>query len=161
MVTSPSVPTAPATSLRQRLHRLLNDERVRFILVGGLNTSVGYLIFVILEVSLGDKLGYFFSLYGSFLLSSVSAFLLHRRVTFRIAGSGRIFVDFLRFLSVYSFALVINSIALPLLVEVAGMVPLLAQALIVAATTLVSYFGHKFFSFRRRPATTVDVAHEP
>jgi putative flippase GtrA len=155
-MTSPRARPVEFRSLGRRLFGLLNDERVRFIIIGGLNTGVGYLVFVILELSFGARLGYFFSLYGSFLLSSVSAFLLHRRVTFRVTGSGGIVVDFLRFLSVYAFALIINSIALPLLVEVVDMNPLIAQAIIVAATTLVSYFGHKFFSFRRRPAPTTD-----
>ncbi|TFD71232.1 GtrA family protein [Cryobacterium gelidum] len=158
MASSASAEPEPTRSPGRGLRGVLNDERVRFILIGGLNTSIGYLIFVILELSFGSRLGYFFSLYGSFLLSSVSAFLLHRRVTFRVSGSERILLDFLRFLSVYTFALVINSIALPLLVEVGAVPPLLAQALIVAATTLVSYFGHKFFSFRRRPDLVADDA---
>ena len=150
MAASASTGPEPIRSRGRGLYRVFNDERVRFILIGGLNTSVGYLIFVILELSFGRHLGYFFSLYGSFLLSSVSAFLLHRRVTFRVRGTEGVLRDFLRFLSVYTFALVINSIALPLLVELGAVPPLLAQALIVASTTLVSYFGHKFFSFRRR-----------
>ena len=37
-------------------------------------------------------------------------------------------------------------------VELLGLPPWLAQAIIVVVTTLVSYFGHKYFSFRRKKA---------
>jgi putative flippase GtrA len=39
-----------------------------------------------------------------------------------------------------------------------GMSPLVAQALIVVVTTLTSYFGHKYFSFRRKKTVTVEHA---
>jgi putative flippase GtrA len=42
---------------------------------------------------------------------------------------------------------------LAVLVEFAHMQPLLAQALIVFVTTLISFFGHRNFSFRRRPTS--------
>jgi putative flippase GtrA len=122
--------------------------RVRFILVGLFNTGFGYLLFVILELTFQL---YFLSLYGSFAVASVLAFLLHRHYTYRVAGTGRIWVDFARFLGVYVITLAINSVALPVLVEIAGLPAILAQGLIVVATTMISYFGHKFFSFRRPP----------
>ena len=130
---------------------LLGDERVRFILVGGFNTAFGYGLFVLFELLLGPRVSYFVSLYGSFIIATVVAFFLHRNVTYRVRGTGNVLIDFLRFMSVYLLSLGINSIALPLLVEVFGVRVLPAQALIVIVTTLVSYFGHKFFSFRRAP----------
>lgn len=131
--------------------RLLGDERVRFILVGGFNTAFGYGLFVLFELLLGPHVSYFVSLYGSFIVATIVAFVLHRNVTYRVRGTGNVLIDFLRFMSVYLLSLGINSIALPLLVEVFGVRVLPAQALIVIVTTLVSYFGHKFFSFRRSP----------
>jgi len=131
---------------------LLDDERVRFVIVGGFNTAFGYLLFAFFQVTTGPYLGYFFSLYASFLIASIVAFLLHRRHTFKVHGTGNILVDFLRFISVYTVALALNSIALPLLVEGADMSPLVAQAIIVTVTTVTSYFGHKYFSFRRKKA---------
>ena len=79
------------------------------------------------------------------------AFTLHRHYTFKVNGTGNVFIDFVRFLSVYVVALLLNSIALPVFVELLGLPPWLAQAIIVVVTTLVSYFGHKYFSFRRKP----------
>jgi len=130
---------------------LVSDERVRFVIIGGFNTVFGYGLFVLLELLFGHVTGYLVSLYGSYAIATIVAFFLHRNFTFRAAGSGNIWLDFVRFQSVYVVSLVINTVALPLLVEVAHLNVLLAQALIVTVTTLVSYFGHKFFSFRRRP----------
>jgi putative flippase GtrA len=147
--TPPALRPARRPPLRRAL-ALLDDERVRFVIVGGFNTVFGYLLFALFQLTTGPYLGYFFSLYASFLVASIVAFLLHRRHTFKVHGTGNILVDFLRFISVYVVALTLNSIALPLLVEGADMSPLIAQAIIVIVTTVTSYFGHKYFSFRRK-----------
>jgi putative flippase GtrA len=137
----------------QLVRRLLSDERFRFLLVGGVNTVVGYGLFVVFELSIGKHIavGYLVSLYLSWALASILAFFLHRRFTFRIAGRQHLVRDFFRFVGVSLVALAVNSVALPLLVEVAHLVPIFAQALIVVVTTTISYLGHKFFSFRRAP----------
>ncbi len=131
--------------------RLVADQRVRFVLVGGINTVLGYALFALLVTVAGRSIGYLGSLYISYAIAIVAAFVMHRRFTFRVHATGRVAVDFLRFCSVYVVSLSINTVALPLLVEVVHWHPLVAQAGIVMVTTLVSYFGHRFFSFRRRP----------
>jgi len=128
---------------------LLADERVRFVIIGGFNTVFGYVLFAILQLTVGDVIGYLGSLYGSYVVAVVVAFFLHRGFTFRVRGTGNVFIDLLRFASVYVVSLVVNTIALPILVEIVGLDPLVAQALTVFVTTMISYFGHKFFSFRR------------
>jgi putative flippase GtrA len=132
------------------IRRLLLDERVRFVIVGGVNTVVAYALFAVLE--LATPLGYLASLYLSYAGAIALAFVLHRRFTFEVHGTGRVLVDLLRFVSVYAVALVANTVALPLLVEVAGLDSLVAQAVCVLITTLISYAGHKWFSFRRADA---------
>ncbi|MGV8881083.1 MAG: GtrA family protein [Rhodoglobus sp.] len=144
---------------------LIADERVRFLIVGAFNTFFGYGLFVAFELLVGKHTSYFVSLYGSFVIAASVAFLLHRHFTYRVTGTGNIFIDFLRFQGVNFVALGVNTLVLPLFVEVFGINVLIAQALIVIITTLVSYFGHKFFSFRRRaePADGVvpETAEEP
>jgi putative flippase GtrA len=131
------------------IKRLLGDERVRFVLVGGVNTVVGYGLFVLFVLTIGPTIGYLGSLYAAYVLATISAFVLHRRFTFRVHGN--LVIDFLRFSSVYVVSLLINSLALPLLVEFGHLTPIVAQACIVVLTTLISYVGHKWFSFRRKP----------
>lgn len=131
------------------IKRLLGDERVRFVLVGGFNTVLGYGLFVLFQLTIGHTIGYLGSLYASYVLAVISAFVLHRKFTFRVQGN--LVIDFLRFSSVYVVALLINTLALPLLVELGHLAPIVAQACIVVLTTLISYVGHKWFSFRRKP----------
>lgn len=136
----------------ERIRSLLADERVRFLIIGGFNTVLGYGLFAAFQISVGHVIGYLGSLYASYILAVVVAFALHRRFTFKVHGTGNIIVDLLRYASVSVVSLVVNTVALPVLVEIVGLDPLVAQAITVVVTTLVSYFGHKFFSFRRTKA---------
>lgn len=130
------------------IRRLLRDERVRFVIIGGVNTVVAYALFVLFELTLGGR--YFLSLFLAYAIATLLAFVLHRRFTFGVTGRDSILLDFVRFESVYVLMFLLNAALLPLFIEVMGWSSLLAQALIVVITTVVSYLGHKFFSFRRR-----------
>ena len=132
------------------LRRLFQDERVRFLVVGGINTAFGYAVFAALYLAAGQQIGYLGSLYVSYVVGVSLAFVLHRRVTFRAHETGgNPVLDFLRFASVYVVSLAVNTIGLPLLVELGHLPALLAQAIMVVVTTTISYVGHKYFSFRR------------
>lgn len=91
----------PANRAAGLSRRPLGDERVRFILAGGFNA-----VFVVLEyVAHTPCLA---SLYGSYLIWTVLAFVLHRRVTCRNSGTGRVLVDFVSFQGVYVVSLALN-----------------------------------------------------
>jgi len=127
--------------------RLLRDERARFLVIGGLNTVIAYGLFLLFEWLLGGR--YLLSLGLSYLIATIIAFVLHRRLTFGVTGREKLVVDFLRFESVYVVMLAVNALLLLLLIDIAGWPSYLAQALSVVVTTAISYLGHKFFSFRR------------
>ena len=122
---------------------------MRFLAVGATNTLVGYLIFsaFTLWVFADVHLGYLLSLALSYAVGISLAFVLYRRFVFVVHG--HVLRDFARFVSVYLVAIGINTLALPLLVEVVQVPPLLSQLIILVVTTLLSFFGHKKFSFRR------------
>jgi putative flippase GtrA len=130
------------------LFRIIRDQRVAFLVVGFVNTVVGLLWFIVFDALIGSLLGYMVTLLVSHVASVLCAFVLYRRFVFRVRGN--MLIDLLRFELVYLVALAINAITLPILVEWARLPVLLAQALIVGLTTLVSFFGHSRFSFRRR-----------
>lgn len=134
------------------LARLVADHRVRFLLVGGFNTALGYALYAgFYYLGLRNvPLGYVWSLVLSYAISIVVAFILYRRFVFRVTG--RVVRDFIGFLGVNAIAIILNFVTLPVLVEFAGIPPLIAQALILVATVLISYFGHREVSFRRPKA---------
>lgn len=134
-----------------RLRLLATDQRLRFVSVGGVNTVVGYSLFAVFDLFLFAKVpfGYLLSLVFSYALGILLAFLLYRRFVFKV--SGRVWSDFLKFVSVYLVAIGVNLMILPLLIEIVGLNSLLAQAIVLVVTTLMSFFGHRELSFRREP----------
>jgi putative flippase GtrA len=135
--------------LRHTISRVTSDQRIRFLAVGATNTVVGYVVFAALThwVFGGLPFGYLLSLIISYALSIILAFYLYRRFVFHV--SGNVLIDLLRFVGVYAVSIGINILVLPLLVELLHIPVLISQALVLITTTLVSFFGHKTFSFRR------------
>lgn len=141
--------------------RIFENEKLRFLVAGGINTVVGYLFFVMADLLVGKPmaglgfaaLGAVVSLIAAHLVSSIPAFYLYRRVVFRAVGA--FLPDFARFQSVYLVPFTINLLVLPLLVW-AGMQAIIAQALIIVVNAVLSYFGHKYFTFRRKTAQIPD-----
>lgn len=130
------------------MRRLVSDQRVAFLGVGTVNTGIGTVAFIGLQLTLGRVTHYLVVLLCAHVISVLCAFMLHRRLVFRV--SGNLLVDLMRFETVYLSALGVNLLLLPLLVEVFGLPVIASQLLIVFVTSLISFFGHKHFSFRRR-----------
>ncbi|MDR3242066.1 MAG: GtrA family protein [Lactobacillaceae bacterium] len=132
----------------EKIKKILADEKFRFLMVGGFNTVFGFLIFTGITLSLKHiQHGYMIALVISQIVSLFFAFFLHRYVTFRVKG--HIVKDFIRFTLVNLVSYVINLIVLPILVNVWNINPIVAQFAILVVTTVISFVGHKFFSFRR------------
>ncbi|PKI92321.1 GtrA family protein [Actinomycetales bacterium SN12] len=130
------------------LLRLFRDRRVAFLFVGVINTVVGFAWFALFDITVGRLWGYMVTLLFAHVASVLCAFVLYRRLVFRVRG--HLWIDLARFEMVYLTSLGINAVLLPIFVEFADLTPIVAQALIVFVTTLVSYFGHSRFSFRRK-----------
>lgn len=146
---TPVEPGAPGLLLR-----LIRDQRVAFFIVGVTNTIVGFALFVGFDLTLGRWVdtragtvwGSLATLLASHILGVLWAFILYRRFVFRVRG--HVWRDLARFETVYLTALGINTVTLPLLVQL-GTNRIVAQAIITLVLTVLSYFGHRHFSFRR------------
>ena len=128
------------------LLKVVRDQRVAFLAVGAVNTVVGFLCFAGLLVVLGQQ-RYLVALVCAHVVSVLIAFVLYRFVVFRVRG--HVLADLWRFETVHLSALAVNFVLLPVLVEIAHLPVLLAQALIVLVTSVMSWVGHKHYSFRR------------
>ncbi|MDP3207946.1 MAG: GtrA family protein [Rhodoglobus sp.] len=142
------------------LLRVVKDQRVAFVLVGGSNTALGFFLFIVADQTVGRWLdevantivGSLVTLLIAHVIGVIVAFFLYRRFVFIVHG--HVLRDLVRFESVYLVSLAINAVALPTLVEF-GWNRILAQGVILAVTTVISYIGHRYFSFRR-PTASVD-----
>lgn len=135
---------------------ILRDQRFRFLLVGGFNFLFGFAVFLAVNATVGgavDRAGQpvaasIADVVISQVISSITAFALYRLFVFRVRGN--LVTDFLRFQSVNLVNFVANLVLLPALVA-AGLPRIPSQAALVLALTVVSYLGHRHFSFRRSP----------
>jgi putative flippase GtrA len=132
------------------MSRLLDRREVRFIIVGGVNTVVGYAVFVALEVwAFGEaRWGYAASLVGSYIVGILVGYLLYRRYVFD--DRSRWTTSLPRFVLTNLVTLALNGVILALLVELAQMPRLGAQIVALVVTVIASYAGHSLFSFRSR-----------
>lgn len=137
------------------LFRLIRDQRVVFLIVGGINTAIGavwFTLFLWLFPS-GPK-GYLGALACAHLVAVLCAFVLYRRLVFRVTG--HVLRDLGRFELVNLSTLAFSFAMLPVLVEVFGWPPLASQFAIAGTTVVYSWFAHRGFSFRRSPSDPAD-----
>jgi len=132
------------------LLRLVRDQRVAFLLVGGTNTVIGTFWFITFQLLIQPVAGYMAVLFCAHVASVLCAFVLYRHFVFKVRG--HVLRDLARFEVVNLTALGVNAVTLPILVEVVKLPVLLSQLIITAGTMLVSFFGHRGFSFHRTPA---------
>lgn len=125
-----------------------SNERLRYLVVGCWNTAFAYALFVALHRGV-PSLHYMVVLVMTQVIGTLNAFITHRYFVFRVRG--QLIVDLARFSLVYVGVFAFNLAALPLLVEGAGVDPVVVQGGILVMAVASSYLGHKHFSFRRSP----------
>lgn len=130
------------------LFRLVRDQRIAFLIVGVINTVVGTGWFVVFQLIIGHRTSYMVSLVLAHVAAVLCAFVLYRRFVFLVHG--HVWLDLGRFELVNLTSLGINSVLLPAAVEGLGLPVIPAQLLVTCVTMVISYVGHKWFSFYRR-----------
>jgi len=130
--------------MKRYLFRILKMQAFRFLVVGGWNTVFAYTVFASLYLFLSETLHYMVILTVVTIITVTNAYFCHKFFVFRTKGNYS--QEYLRFYGVYSIQIAINFITLPVLIKL-DVSPYLAQAIIIAVTTLGSYMGHKHISF--------------
>ncbi len=123
-----------------------HSEKIRFLIAGAWNTVFGYFSFVILYYLFSPATHYMILLVISNILSITNAYLSYKFFVFKTKGN--FMKEYSRFYVVYGAAFIANLMLLPVFVELLRIHPLMSQALIIILTVIISYFGHKHFSFR-------------
>ena len=120
-------------------------QLVRFGLVGLSGYVVNLAVFAALVH--GAEVDYRLAATVAFLVAVANNFLWNRTWTFR-ARDGHAGFQAARFLVVSVAAFLLNLAVLHVLVELAGMAEVPAQALAIAAATPLNFLGNKLWSFR-------------
>jgi len=121
-------------------------EPVAYLLVGAWNTLFGYALFALLFYLLGAHQHVDVILVLSYALSIANAYIGYRYVVFRSTGS--MARELPRFITVYAVTLAANLVVLPLALRALPWSAYVVQGLFTAVIIMLSYFGHKYFSFR-------------
>jgi putative flippase GtrA len=136
------------TSSTVRLtRRLLGDRRMRYLLVGGVSAGVYYVIFAAGWLMLHGRIPYLAMAVIANVLNALIMYPVYRRGVFR--STGPVVAGFLKFYVICFWSLVYTLAGLPLLVEVARLPVLLAQAILIVTAPLINYQLNKYWAFKR------------
>lgn len=124
-----------------------NHQKFRYLAIGAWNTLAGYLIFAGLYLLFSPPTSYMIVAVISHLLSVTQSFFTQRWIVFR--SSAHWLGEYLRFHIAHFGSLAAGLCALPLLIEVFAVPPLIAQGTITALIVVASYFVHQHFTFRK------------
>jgi putative flippase GtrA len=138
------VPTARADVLA----RLAGDQRVRYVFAGSIGAVVYYGLFTLGWLTVSRWLPYLLIATVASTMTAIGTYPIYRSVVFRATGPW--LSGFLRFYVVCVWALIFSLGGLWTLVEVAGLHPLPAQAIIITLGPLINYQAGKLWAFRRR-----------
>lgn len=123
-----------------------HETKIRFLLVGGLNTFVGlatYPIFYFLLNPHGVK--YLQILVISQVICVTLAFLTNKFMVFRTKGN--YLKEYGKFLMFHLSYFLLNLAVLPFLVEIVGMHPVIAQSMFAVLVIVSSYFWYSRVTF--------------
>jgi putative flippase GtrA len=117
---------------------------IRFAFVGVLNTIVGYGSFFLL-------LGYVYylvALVASHFIGVTHSFVWNKYWVFKVRKLN--VLEYIRFNLVYLIVLVVNAAALVVAVNYLAINPRISQLFLLPVITLISFFGQKYWSFKKR-----------
>ena len=142
---------------KEFLVRFFKDKRVRFLIVGGLNTVVGigvtWIVYVCFGVSIfasKESMPLHVIVIGTLtgqVVGTVHSYFWNKYFTFR--SKKKSWAEFFRFVLVYAVQYGVN-LGLTTLLDRLIAIPWLITVVVTLVCTLLSYFGHNLFSFRKK-----------
>lgn len=123
------------------------SDKIRFLLVGGFNAGVSYIIFSILCLIIGEQY-YQIALALSWIISSVVSFTTQRCFVFNV--SGNLFRQYIKCCTTWVFSYLINAFLLSILVQKVLLNVYISQIIATLACAVFTYTMFKIFAFRRK-----------
>ena len=121
------------------------SDKIRFLLIGGFNAGVSYLIYSAICLILGQG-AYQIALALAWAISSVVSFTTQKFLVFR--GKGNWAKEYLKCCTTWVFSYLINAGLLELLVKMLHLNVFVAQIIATLAAAVFTYFLFKRFAFR-------------
>ena len=122
------------------------SDKIRFLLVGGFNASISYLIFSIICIILGEEY-YQIALAIAWILSSIVSFTTHRCFVFPVKGN--LFKQYCKCCATWLFSYIINATLLEIFIKMIKINVYISQIFATFICALFTYILFKVFAFRR------------
>lgn len=122
------------------------SDKIRFLLIGGLNAGISYLIFLIICLILGENY-YQISLALAWIISSITSFTTQRLFVFNIEGC--LIKQYCKCCTTWVFSYIINATLLEIFVKSIKINVYISQILATFICALFTYITFKIFAFRR------------
>lgn len=135
--------------MRKKIQQVYIDhkKKFRFLLAGMVNTCVGLAIYPLLYLILEPMgMGYISVLLIAQVICITFSFWTNKYFVFKSKGDLR--SEYIKFFSFHGFYLLINLIALPVLVELIQLNPIIAQTIFSIFIIVTSYFWHNVVTFK-------------
>jgi putative flippase GtrA len=141
-----------------QIYRILPSKLFsRYIIVGAWNTLFGYSVYVCLTWVFTGRIpyGYMAAAVAGNIISITQSFLSYKFLVFKTRGN--YMQEYIRCWVVYGSSFLVGLIMLPIAVnlmrlvlpeENIGMAPYIGGAILLIFTVLISFIGHREFSFK-------------
>ena len=127
----------------------LISDKIRFVIVGGINAAFSYLIFAIALFLLGQE-HYQLCVVLQWTLSSVFSYLNQKFFVF--GTKGNYIKEYLKCCTTWGVSFVLNVIILEILMRFVMKNAYIAQFISIFVVSIVTYVLFKYFAFKRKEA---------
>ncbi|MEU8198227.1 GtrA family protein [Microbispora amethystogenes] len=134
---------------RRVLSAALDRRRVLYLGSGAMSAGVYYAVLGVQLAALGRRVPYPVLLVTSQFVASVVVYPWYRLMVFRVSGSSWV-LGHLRFYAVGLSFLAASVTGVPLMVELAGIPIMVAQALVIVVNVPLGYVVHRLWTFPSR-----------
>lgn len=135
--------------MRKKIQRVYlgHKKKFRFLVAGMVNTSVGLVTYPLLYLILEPMgMGYISVLLIAQVICITFSFWTNKYYVFKSKGDLR--SEYVKFFSFHGIFFLINLIALPVLVELIHLNPMIAQTIFSIFIIVTSYFWHNAVTFK-------------
>jgi putative flippase GtrA len=153
---APTTPRPSGNFLQRFTNHIPRGQVLRYIVVGAWNTLFGFLAYAGLTLVFARMTRFYPYVFASLLANLISitvSFLGYKWFVFKTRGN--YLREWLRAVSVYAVSITVTTSSLPPLVGLLRhitsyprLAPYIAGAFISACSVMMSFFGHKYFSFK-------------
>ena len=128
----------------------MNDEKIIYIIIGGINTLIGYSLFILLDLFFLKifilENSYFYANIVARPIAILISYSLHSKFTFKMSIFN--FKRLIKFSSGYLIAYILSIILLPILVEYFSIHPWISNFILIVIFGIVNFFYQKYWTFK-------------